>query len=83
MPIFEFKCSECEEFFEVLVMGKSEEKDDTVKCPKCESTEFERVLSSTNHKIAGGGASAGPGGSGIKERSCSSGSCSTYTIPGQ
>ncbi len=82
MPIFEFKCSECEEFFEVLVMGKKEEEDDTIKCPKCDCTEFERVLSSTSHKIANG-TGPGSGRANVQKRECSAGSCSTYTIPGK
>jgi len=38
MPIYEFKCSKCEEFFEVIVMASND--NDTVACPKCESNEY-------------------------------------------
>ncbi|WP_300460156.1 zinc ribbon domain-containing protein [Desulfobacula sp.] len=80
MPIYEFKCSKCEEFFEVIVMGSND--DDTVACPKCQSTEFERILSKTN--FAMGSSSAGhTTGVQTQERECSTGSCKTYTVPGE
>ncbi len=83
MPIFEFKCTKCEEFFEILVM-KSDD-DTNVKCPKCESTGFERVLSAMNYSMADGGGKPGSGpskGVSVQERACSGGSCSTYEIAG-
>jgi len=78
MPIYEFKCGNCQEFFEILMMGSDDEK--TVKCPKCESESFERVLSSTNYAMDAGGQKAG--GASQTTRTCSSGSCTTYEIPG-
>lgn len=51
MPIYEFKCSKCDHFFEVIVMGS--QKDEAVICPKCQSTEFERVVSSTHYAMGG------------------------------
>lgn len=82
MPIYEFKCTKCEEFFELLVMNRDDEE---IKCPKCGAQSFERILSRTNFKVPGGSsacASAGDSGPGVQERRCSSGSCTTYTIPG-
>ena len=55
MPIYEFKCSKCEEYFEVIVMGSDD--NDTVSCPKCKSKEFERIVSKTN--FAMGSSSSG------------------------
>lgn len=80
MPIYEFKCSKCEEFFEVIVMGSDQDSD--LKCPKCKSLEFERVVSRTN--FAMGSASSGQSrGVQTQERECSGGSCKTYTVPGE
>lgn len=78
MPIYEFKCLECEEFFEILVTRSSEENVE-MECPKCSSENFERVLSTTNFAMGSAG-----GSSGVKteDRKCSSGSCTTYEIPG-
>lgn len=80
MPIFEFKCTKCEEFFEVIVMGADEDRD--VKCPKCKSQEFERVVSKTNFKM-GGTSGSQPAKVHTQERTCSGGSCKTYTVPGE
>ncbi|HKL01197.1 MAG TPA: zinc ribbon domain-containing protein [Desulfotignum sp.] len=81
MPIYEFKCSKCEEFFEVIVMGA--EKEEAVTCPKCQSPEFERVVSTSNYAM---GYAAGQGsakGVSTQERTCSGGSCKTYTVAGE
>ncbi len=77
MPIYEFKCLKCQEYFELLLMNDNDKVE--FKCPKCESEEFERVLSATNISIGNG-----PGSPGVsaKTRACSSGSCTTYDIPG-
>ncbi len=78
MPIYEFKCLKCNEFFELLVMNKDEEV--ALSCPKCSSEEFERVLSSTSFAMREGGNKQSNAAS--QTRNCSSGSCTTYTIPG-
>jgi len=77
MPLYEFKCNQCNEFFEILVMNSN----DTVKmqCPKCSSEEFERVMSKTSYSIGQGG---GPSGVNSETRKCASGNCTTYTLPG-
>lgn len=80
MPIYEFKCLKCEEFFEVIVMGSAE--DSLKGCPKCGSEEFERVVSRTNFSMGGSG-SGQKAGVQTQERSCSGGSCKTYTVPGE
>ena len=80
MPIYEFKCSTCDAFFEVIVRNSEDEKE--VGCPQCKSTEFERVLSKTNHAM-GGSSSGATRGPSAQTRNCSSGSCTTYTVPGE
>jgi putative FmdB family regulatory protein len=78
LPIYEFKCMQCEEFIEILVMN-SDEKVELV-CPKCKGEELERVLSSTNYSM--NDAPASQGSASATTRTCSSGSCTTYEIPG-
>ncbi len=78
MPIYEFKCLKCNEFFEILVTSSQQEEVE-MGCPKCKSEEFERVLSTTNYSMNG---SSGGGGIKTENRTCSGGSCSTYEIPG-
>lgn len=82
MPIYEFKCNNCEEFFEVIVMGA--DKDENINCPKCQSQEFHRVVSTTNYTM-GSGKASGQTRPGVQtqERTCSGGSCKTYTVPGE
>lgn len=81
MPIFEFKCLDCDEYLEILVMNKKDEVE--MVCSQCGSENLERILSTTNHAISGGGSSAADqSGANTQTRSCSSGSCTTYTIPG-
>jgi len=82
MPIYEFKCSKCEEFFELLVMGSKDEEE--LKCPKCGSQTFERVISTTNFKMGAASSGSNPSNqAGVQKRQCSSGSCTTYTLGGQ
>ncbi len=80
MPIYEFKCLKCNDCFEILVMSSNDEKE--MKCPKCGSLEFERVVSKTNYAMASPSSSKNKGVS-KQERNCSSGSCTTYTVPGE
>ncbi|CAB5086614.1 hypothetical protein D3OALGA1CA_4104 [Olavius algarvensis associated proteobacterium Delta 3] len=78
MPIYEFKCSKCGEYFETLIRNQQDEKE--LGCPKCQSTAFERVMSRTNMAMGNG---AGESASTTTTtRSCSSGNCGTLTIPG-
>jgi putative FmdB family regulatory protein len=81
MPIYEFKCTKCEEFFEVIVMGSKE--NDDINCPKCESNEFQRVVSKTNFAMGSGSSAGQSQGVQTQERECSGGSCKTYTVPGE
>ena len=78
MPIYEFKCLKCEEFFELLLMTADDEME--MKCPKCASEDFERVLSTANYSMGGGTGQSK--GATSQTRTCSGGSCTTYDIPG-
>ena len=79
MPIFEFKCLKCEEYMEILVMGSKNDEVE-MKCGKCGSTELERILSSTQYKMA---PNSGSGSKvAAKTRTCSGGSCTTWDLPG-
>jgi len=81
MPIFEFKCMDCDQYLEILVMKKQDEVE--MACSHCGSGSLERILSTTSHTVAGGGSrNAGNNSASAQTRSCSSGSCTTYTIPG-
>jgi len=78
MPIYEYKCLKCQEYFELLVMSQDEELE--IKCPKCGSGDFERIISTTSYAMGSGSGSNQKVG--IKTRHCSTGTCTTYDIPG-
>ncbi len=78
MPIYEFKCLKCNEFIEHIVMNKDDEIE--LKCPECSCEDLERVLSSTNYSM-GYGTRSKPSTKAIT-KTCGSGSCTTYEIPG-
>ena len=79
MPIYEFKCQKCQECTEILIMGA---KDEQVKmvCKHCGSEDLERILSTTRYAVnPGNGASTQAN---TQSRTCSSGSCTTWNLPG-
>jgi hypothetical protein len=51
-----------------------------MKCPSCQSDDFQRVMSTASHTMNGGGSGAQTGS--VQNRSCPGGSCTTYDIPG-
>lgn len=79
MPIFEYKCSDCNEEFEELVF----DRDECPACPKCGSENTGKLMSAVRSRTGGfapdsGGASdaapAAPAASGCA--GCSGGDCS-------
>ncbi len=62
MPIYEFVCLDCDKVFESLVMSS----DSEVRCPGCDSTRLERLMSTFARAAAEsaslGGCSGGTGG---------------------
>ena len=78
MPIYEFKCLKCHECFELLIMNKNKEVQ--LKCPECNSKEFERVLSQAGYSM--GNSSGKNKGITSQTSTCSGGTCTTYDIPG-
>ncbi len=77
MPIYEFRCLDCNRFFEVLVVSSAQ--DDPVTCPHCHQSHFERIMSTTSHQIRPSGGTGTPA---VQNRTCSTGSCATITLPG-
>jgi putative FmdB family regulatory protein len=80
MPIYEFRCLDCQHIFELLALNKEDRIE--AKCPKCGCDSFERVLSRTNYTMGGSRSGAGSSGTSVNSRSCDGGSCTTIDIPG-
>ena len=76
MPIYEFKCLSCGKVFELLKLKKDDGKSG-MKCPQCNSLEVERVLSSVSVITSSGGKKSKQ-----TVKSCGSGSCASFEIPG-
>ncbi|MBN2012189.1 zinc ribbon domain-containing protein [candidate division KSB1 bacterium] len=72
MPIYEFKCDECEHHFDELVMGSSALAN--VSCPKCTSRQVVRMMSAFG--FSSGSRSVSSTG-GHSCGSCSSKNCAT------
>ncbi|MFN3567304.1 MAG: FmdB family zinc ribbon protein [Caldimicrobium sp.] len=82
MPIFEFKCLECGEEFEVLL--KSKEEISTVVCKKCKSNKVERLFSVVHSVLKGEGSSSQDTDKPrvAESHTCPSGSCTHLELPG-
>jgi len=78
MPIYEFRCLKCNECFEFLSMNQDDQVE--LRCPKCKSEDFERVLSVSGHSM--GCTSSESNSTQSHTRSCPSGTCTTYNLPG-
>lgn len=78
MPIYEFKCEHCNHTFELLSLGKTDKLE--MKCPKCASPNIQRLMSTASFSISGG--NSGASQPSIQNNTCSSGNCSSITLPG-
>jgi len=63
MPMFEYKCSECESKFEILTKNNDDNK---VSCPECNSSKVKKLFSAF---------SASTGSMSYSDSSCSTGNC--------
>jgi len=59
MPIYEYRCQQCEQRFETLVMRK----DEKITCPQCGSEQLQKLISV--HAVS----------SGMPETPCGSAPC--------
>ena len=46
MPIYEYRCPNCQQTVEVLVLGKGEDP----RCPNCSTPLFEKRISASHHR---------------------------------
>ncbi len=74
MPIYEYNCKKCGHEFEEIVYGEG-----TPECPKCGSTETQKLMSCCVHHGGGTGGSeySAPVSSGGGCHGCSGGNCAS------
>jgi len=78
MPIYEFKCLDCNNTFEKLFFNSDENVN--LSCPECKSELLERVVSESNYAMKAG---SGERQTTVTTKSCgSSNKCMTLDIPG-
>ena len=78
MPIYEFKCLECNNTFEKLFFNSNEKVE--LYCPECKSESIERVVSESNYAMGTGSDSDRTT---VTTKSCgASNKCMTLDIPG-
>ncbi|MGD8228665.1 MAG: zinc ribbon domain-containing protein [Desulfobacteraceae bacterium] len=70
MPIYEYKCTKCNEEFECLVFRS----DESVSCPECNDDCVERLMSACSFKSSGNYSSSAGSASCT---GCASKNCST------
>lgn len=75
MPIYEFRCLECSNIFELLQLTMKKDKRG-MRCPKCKSSEIERVLSRVSVVRSVDGKATKT----VKD--CGGSTCTTIEVPG-
>ena len=79
MPVFEYKCSDCNTKFEVF--HKSQNENDEIHCPNCSGQNYKKLFSSFSASFSESGSpqvnSCADGSCAVPSNSaCSSGLCS-------
>ncbi|HBF42574.1 MAG TPA: FmdB family transcriptional regulator [Desulfobacteraceae bacterium] len=70
MPIYEYRCLNCEDEFEAMVIGR----DDNLTCPRCKGDKLQRLMSACGFKRSN---SFTPSSSSSGCSTCSSTNCSS------
>ncbi|MCB2182788.1 MAG: zinc ribbon domain-containing protein [Desulfobulbaceae bacterium] len=54
MPIYEFRCQDCNKLFESLLTSSSTTALDEVCCPKCGSKKVKKTISASSYRLNSG-----------------------------
>ncbi|PIP36420.1 MAG: FmdB family transcriptional regulator [Desulfobacterales bacterium CG23_combo_of_CG06-09_8_20_14_all_52_9] len=73
MPIYEYRCNDCNKKFEYLVIGK----DGPDACPSCRSKKVSRVMSACGFLSKGKSGETVSKSAGSSCSGCSSGNCAS------
>ncbi len=73
MPLYEYRCSGCGQVYEQL--RHMQDADQGLECPKCQSVEVKRLLSTFAPHVASSSPSGATAPCGAPAGSCGSGQC--------
>jgi putative FmdB family regulatory protein len=73
MPLYEYRCSGCGQVYEQL--RRMQDADQGLACPKCQSVEVKRLLSTFASHVASSSASDATAPCGAPAGSCGGGQC--------
>ena len=79
MPIYEFRCEDCSEEFEVLLKSRAEA--DKVSCKKCGGSRVKRLMSTITPIVDSGGEGSDRPRVAETHR-CDTGTCTHLELPG-
>jgi predicted nucleic acid-binding Zn ribbon protein len=78
MRFVDYKCNDCENVCEVVMLGSNGNSETDIKCEKCGSFDMLRIFAPISFKASGGdGSDYEPSSSSSSSKSCSGGSCSS------
>ncbi|MBX6422091.1 zinc ribbon domain-containing protein [Thermosulfurimonas sp. F29] len=80
MPIYEFRCEDCGEEFEVLL--KSRNEMDGVTCRKCGGGRVRRLMSTITPLVDSGGGEGTERPRVAESHRCETGTCTHLELPG-
>jgi putative FmdB family regulatory protein len=54
MPIYEFRCQDCNKLFESILSSSSPEVLAEVTCPQCSSKKVKKTISASSYRLSSG-----------------------------
>lgn len=78
MPIYEFRCTHCENIQEIIV-SSSDSGNVEMKCNACEGEVLERILSTVSYSM---GAGKSDPKARVSTKTCGENTCGTLEVPG-
>jgi len=52
MPLYDFRCKDCDKPFEALLASSSQAALDEVRCPKCGGRNVVKTISASSYRLA-------------------------------
>lgn len=75
MRFVDYKCNDCENVCEIVMLGSNGGSTTDIKCDKCNSFNMVRIFAPISFKASGGNGSDYEPSSSSSSKSCSGGSC--------